>query len=243
MTAARPGNAARHAGTVGLILSVALHLLLLLAWQHRPRPVALDDDAPPTLSVRLLPRPAPLPAPAPRQAPRSTSAQRANSHPAAPPVPLPAPAASARTVTDAATAAAPPEAPSAPAGPSAADILAVGKREAGRIDRELRAGKPGVPEVADTPWGRFRQALAAAHKDRSHTMAMDSFEGPDGTTIYRFRRGDKVYCRSTGGVAAPSSGRSDGAILAGAGSLDNIGFSSMAGAVPCPTGNRGWTTR
>jgi hypothetical protein len=67
--------------------------------------------------------------------------------------------------------------------------LNLSRRQAGRIDRELRKGKSGVPDEPDTPMGRFRRGLEAAHVERSMSVQEDSYTSPDGVVIYRTRIG------------------------------------------------------
>jgi cell wall-associated NlpC family hydrolase len=221
-----------------LAVTLALHLLLL-AWLARPAAAPPDDAARRRSVLILVPLPRarvepPPAAPAPRQ-------PKAPVHPVAPAPPAPTlrpdtpvePAAPAATAPERA----------APYSLEAEDLLGSAKRHVGKIDRELRGGKPGVPHEADTPWGRFRSALAGAHIDLSHTSVQDSFTGPDGVTIYRIRQGDKVFCRATGSTAPPMVGRTEGAVLAGAGRFDTLGKASTAGPVPCPTGDRDWVRR
>jgi hypothetical protein len=78
--------------------------------------------------------------------------------------------------------------------------LNLSKRQAGRIDRELRKGKSGVPDEPDTPMGRFRRGLEAAHIDRSTAVYEDSYTSPDGTVIYRKRIGKGSICRRSGNI-------------------------------------------
>ena len=213
-----------------LALTLAVHLLLVLAWLHS-RPQRADGDKAPLVVSFLLPVPVPVPkavpAPAVARATRATPA-RAGA-PAASPPPLSTPSDQPVTVAD-----------PAPAGPSAADILARAKRDVGPIERELRGGKSGVPLLADTPWARFRRGLEGAYVDRSHTATMDSYTSADGTVIYRMRVGGKVICRATGDVGPPGVERSAGAVLAGAGSA---GGGGMAGTVNCPSGDVHWERR
>jgi hypothetical protein len=176
----------------------------------------------------------PVPPPPTKATPPARSVVPA---PYRPPV---AAAPSAAPATPTATAPAPDDTPPAPPSIKADELLGAARRQAGKIDRELRAGKPGVPLEADTPMARFRQGVAAAHIDRSRTLAEESYTGADGVTVYRFRRGDKVYCRSTGSVAAPMPGRTEGSVLAGAGRFDTLGMSSTGGAIECPGGQHDW---
>jgi hypothetical protein len=79
--------------------------------------------------------------------------------------------------------------------------LNLSKRQAGRIDRELRKGKSGVPDEPDTPMGRFRRGLERAYNDRSRTVIEDSYTSPDGVVIYRRRIGNKSICYRSGSVS------------------------------------------
>lgn len=65
---------------------------------------------------------------------------------------------------------------------------------------------------------------------------MESYTGPDGVTIYRFKAGNRTYCR-TGGSVRP---RIDGAYAGGYDLKDASGDSRHAGLVECPT-NVIWT--
>lgn len=221
-------NEGRARPALPLVLTLAVHLLLALAWLH-VRPQRGDGaDAPAVMSF-LLPPSAPVPKAAPR-APAVARARRAR------PVRAPAPAsfpAAPSTPDERAAAVASPAPAEAPAAPSAADIVARAKRDVGPIERALRGGKPGVPDQAETPWGRFRLALESAHVENPRTPAMDSYTWPDGTVIYRMRVGGRVICRTGGGIGPPGVERSAGALLAGAGSRGGI---DIAGSVSCPTG-------
>lgn len=136
-----------------------------------------------------------------------------------------------------------PEAPASPADPFAITVPSAppesaleamvgrAKRDAVIIDREMRKGKSGVPEVADTPMGRFRQALEAAHKDSRRSLTSETYTAPDGQVIYRFRQGGKVWCR-TGGSVRPQIG---GAVGGGATQFDTGGGAGAAGLIRCPS--------
>jgi hypothetical protein len=100
--------------------------------------------------------------------------------------------------------------------------LNLSKRQAGRIDRELRKGKSGIPDAPDTPMGRFRRGLEAAHIDRSMSVREDSYTSPDGTIIYRKRIGNSVMCRRSGNVSPLG--------------MRGMTMGSEAGDVPCPKG-------
>jgi hypothetical protein len=119
-----------------------------------------------------------------------------------------------------------------PAGASAAQgglVAGLARQQAGRIDRELRKGKPGVPTEADTPAARFQRDLESAHIDRSLTLQSDTYTSPDGVVIYRFRQGNRYRCRRAGGVGMPLAG------MPGTGSI-TAGGAGAAGATDCPKG-------
>lgn len=220
------GDGSRARPALPLVLTLAVHLLLALAWLYVRPQRAGGADAPVVVSF-LLPVPAPVRAPAVARTRRAQSA-RAPARAASPP-PLSAPS----TPVEQAAGVASPAPAEAPAVPSAADIVAHAKRDVGPIERELRGGKSGVPDQAETPWGRFRLALESAHVENARTPAMDSYTWPDGTVIYRMRVGGRVICRAGGGIGPPGVERSAGAVLAGAGSRGGI---DIAGSVSCPTG-------
>lgn len=214
-----------------LALTLGFHLLLVLAWRWQAQPVPLP--ALPERLIELLPmRPMPAPPaavapPAPsRSAPPPTPlpAPR-NTVPAPPPASAPpAPADTAPAVQpDTADMPQPSEQPAgdAPVTLAGEDLLAAGKRSAAAFDRETRKGKSGVPLEANTPWSRFRSAVAAAHIDRSLSMRMEKYESPDGVVIYRTTQNGKQTCRMTGSVVF-------GPGAAGGG--------SAAGDVACPKG-------
>jgi hypothetical protein len=74
------------------------------------------------------------------------------------------------------------------------------KRQAGRVDRQLRGGKSGVPKDADTPWARFVRGVDDAYIDTSTTGGLDSYTSPDGVVIYRLTVGKRVTCSMTGSI-------------------------------------------
>lgn len=117
-------------------------------------------------------------------------------------------------------------------------LIDVAKRQVGAIDRDLRGGKlsPLAPD-RDLPIAGLRVALESAYIDRSRTTVTESMRQADGVVVYRFRRGEKVWCRQSGGIGS-SIERSDGARLAGAGSAGGAG---TAGTIPCPAGEAGWS--
>lgn len=103
------------------------------------------------------------------------------------------------------------------------------RQQAGRIDRELRKGKPGVPTEADTPMARFQRGVESAHIDRTLTWQSDTYTSPDGVVIYRFRQGNRVRCRRAGGVGMPLAG------MPGTGSI-TMPSAGAAGDTDCPKG-------
>lgn len=225
-----------------LALILALHLLLLLLWSTNAR-VHIDQGARQrhfslTWLPALTPRTPSLAAPA--RAPKGAV------HVAKP---LVAPASSALQLAPSPAAEPlsgqvdmPQQSTAPPAGVAdafdATRMVDTAKRQAGLIDRALRGGKlaPLTPDP-DLPINRFRSALESAHIDRSRTTVMDSYTQADGVIVYRFRQGGKVWCRQSGGGTPSMIERSEGAILAGAGSAGGAG---AAGSVKCPSGALGW---
>lgn len=209
-----------------------------------------DRDATPRRSPRAAAHPLPIPHapappaparsvsriwPAPLPAPRDRTATQPDARPrTAPAQAVATPDAAVSGPFDPFDTARPPNLPpnlpsnaragaAPPAGSaSARGGFAVGlaKGQAGRIDRELRKGKPGVPTEANTPWARLERGLDSAHVDRSLSLQSDTYTSPDGVVIYRFRQGNHVRCRRSGGIGVPLRGMPDGpsASLATAGS-------------------------
>ncbi len=223
-----------------LALIFGMHIIGLFAWmQQRPPPV---PDAPRVITFLLRPyapaRPPAIPAaprtpavPSPRKrlpalpdvvsgAAAPAPDKPAPSEPAAAPA-IPAPAAPALEATRAPTTVhdAIREQRQADGGFG----LNLSKRQAGRIDRELRNGKSGVPDEPDTPMGRFRRGLEAAHIDRSNSVHVDTYTSPDGTIIYRKRIGNGSICRRSGNISPLGMSR----MIMGGEAADNI---------PCPSG-------
>jgi len=170
----------------------------------------------------------PLPAPAAPATPALPSAPSAQS---APDAPAPAPDA-IDTATPANPAADVRAAIQAQAGQAPGPgglVSSLAKRQAGRVDRELRKGKPGVPAEADTPSGRFQRGVESAYSDRTLTWQSDTYTSPDGVVIYRFRQGNRYRCRRSGGVGMPLRGFSDGASA-------SLPGASSAAEMDCPKG-------
>jgi hypothetical protein len=215
-----------------LLATLGVHLLLAWSWRiaHPPAPELLGERA-----FDLIPVQPPLPEspqlrqppPSPRSRPvaprtRSVSPEMARE---SEPITLPPERASAADDPFAITT------PSAPAESPLDAMVGRAKRDAGIIDRELRKGKSGVPEVADTPWGRFRQALEGAHKDSRRGLTSESYTTPDGQVIYRFRQGGKTWCRTSGSIK-PRIGGAEGG---GATMFDTQGGGGSAGGIRCPS--------
>ena len=80
-----------------------------------------------------------------------------------------------------------------------------------------------MPDEPDTPMGRFRRGLEAAHVDRSKSVHFDTYTSPDGTIIYRKRIGNGTICRRGGNISPLGMGR----MAMGNEVADNI---------PCPSG-------
>lgn len=215
--------------------TLGVHLLLAWSWRiaHPPAPDLRGERV-----IDLIPVPPPLPElPQMRREPPAPR----SSHPDQPPAR--AGRAAADTVAEPEPLTSPPEAPArvddpfaiaVPSTPAESPLDAMvgrAKRDAVIIDREMRKGKSGVPEVADTPMGRFRQALEAAHKDSRRSVSSESYTAPDGQVIYRFRQGGKVWCRA-GGSVRPQIG---GAVGGGATQFDSGGGGGAAGLIRCPS--------
>jgi len=223
-----------------LALVFFMHMLALLAWMQQRQPRFPTQEGPQLVSILLQPQRLRPAIPAPLPTPSLTRPGPAARTPAPRPHPLPA-------VTDAAPSPVPAPEPAEPApSPAAprledarvpADVrqaireqqeaeggfaLGLSKRQAGRIDRELRKGKSGVPDEPDTPMGRFRRGLEAAHIERSMSVQEDSYTSPDGVIIYRKRIGNKAYCRRSGSINPLG--------------MRGMLFANEAGDVPCPKG-------
>lgn len=233
-----------------LALTLGLHLLLGWWWLHATgaRVLPATGPAPREFIVVavLAPPPAPAvsvsstaPAAASSSRPRPAQAPAARPVPAISPVaPQPIRPALADTAPPAATgepAADPFPTPSGPAQDGIAtgdDSLANrGKRTAGAVDHELRKGKLAPLDPGDSKWQRFAQAVGEARVDHSRTLTSESYTGPDGVVVYRFRQNGRTWCR-TGGDVKPSP---FGAQAGSATLFDKAGGGGFAGLVQCPT--------
>jgi hypothetical protein len=226
---------ARRPSWTPLALTLGLHLLIAFAWLARPAPPSRDAGSEVMSVLVRVPAPAPakLPMPVPLSRPLLPPKVRHHDEPVlVPTAPLsPVPSASSDPVA--------PANPVPSSAPTASDMLARARQQAGAIDRELRDGKPASPLSASGAQGRLERGIARAFIDRSHTQVMDIYTSPDGEVTYRIRMGDKVFCRRSGSVA-PGLEYSEGARLAGAGSR---GSATTAGFVPCPVADVDWKRR
>jgi hypothetical protein len=233
-----------------LALTLCLHLLLVLAWLGGARgdlarqPTnGLAGKLPPASAFVLLRPPlrraAPEPAaaavhPPPRRlrppaalavppsTPAVTAARTAPATTAGPGVSVPAfePAAGAKAQAKAQA-----DAQTEAAAPAAlpGELLARSKAMAGPVDRELRKGGSPITAEPERKWERFAAAFAAARKDASRSVTLDSYTAPDGVVVYRKTVGGRVSCYRSGSV---------GGLVTGFGSADGQG----AGTTSCPTG-------
>lgn len=221
------GFSIRRAPGWPLAATLGAHLLLLWSWRVAMAP-APAPPAPIEHELMLLTVPAASPlqaAPAPsRPPPRPRAEAVAPSRPAPPATAAeqPEPGAISTPYAD-------PLAEAAEQG--AQDALAErARRAASPLDHPMRKGKLAVLDAADTPWKRFTRTVEGAYKDGGRTLTSESYTTPDGVTIYRFRRGGRVYCR-TGGHVRPRIGGAEGG---GAVSFDVGGGEGAAGLVACP---------
>ena len=232
-----------------LALTLGLHLLLGWWWLQATgvRVLPADLPAPREFIVVAVLAPAtsrssaaPF-APAAAASPRPRPAQA----PAARPVPAISPAAP-QPITPAPADTAPPAATSEPGAdpfptppgsaqdttaPGDDSLASRGKRTAGAVDHELRKGKLAPLDPGDSKWQRFAEAVGNARVDTSRTLTSESYTGPDGVVVYRFRQGGRTWCR-TGGDIRPSP---FGAQAGGAALFDKAGGGGFAGTVRCPT--------
>ena len=145
----------------GLLLIILLHVgLAYVVLQSRPRAVT-DENLPQGPAITWLRYSAPAP-------PKPVPAALPSAKPATARVPrLPMPVPISRPLPPPAAEPAPatPEAITAVAPPSAADILAQAKRDVGKIDKDLRKEFPqrGGEKFDDTGYKRMQQGFAEAY--------------------------------------------------------------------------------
>lgn len=226
-TGRAPAFTARRASAGPLLLVLGVHLLAGWWWLNASLTVpALDSSgvALRELFVVVVPPPSPArPPPLPRAAPaRPAPRPSIPVHPATPAAPSPAPA-----VEEVETQASPAPAEAAPTG----SLAEQARRAAGAADHALRGGKLDKLVPADTPWNRFVQKVEGARVESGRTLTSESYTSPDGTVVYRFRHGGKVWCR-TGGHVRPRLGGAEGG---GAQQFDTAGGDGAAGMIRCPS--------
>jgi hypothetical protein len=229
-----------------LLVSLAVHSLLIVLWVRHAdrRPLAVDTPEPVTMFlVPLRPTPAPKP-------PDTAAAKRKDAKPAA--TSAPPPAAPARNESVAPTQQPPaPTAvqPETPPAASTGQILEDSRHDMAAIGRELRAqdgvsplrARPAPQQLKPTgKWARFAQQIEDAHREPSSAVVTEEYTSPDGRTLYRVRHGNKAVCRQSGSPGPAADWRSAGAIAAGAGSKSTLGVQNSAGEVLCPESERDW---
>ena len=147
----------------GIGLSLAVHALLIGAWQLS-RPVQVPDDAEPQRMqfLRLLPAPAaPAPVPAPARSEHAPSSPPGSSRPRAPDA-RPQPVKPSQVPPEAIALPAP--ATAAPAARSATELLRDARAAAGAIDRALREENParGIHAPVETRQTKLEKGIARA---------------------------------------------------------------------------------
>ncbi|MES2758137.1 MAG: hypothetical protein V4693_12255 [Pseudomonadota bacterium] len=200
-----------------LALTIAVHLLLLASFclaRRAPTPTA--SPGPVTYMLALV-RPS-IPPPVRQQIKKpevriATPPQTVRAARAAPVVRAPSPQDEA------------PAAEALVAAPVAGDLVERAKREVGKIDLALRAGK-AVALSADSPRARFERLMASAYIDRSNTMTVDRYESGDGVFIERITRRGKASCYMSGTVNFVPGILKD---------------SSKPQTATCPPAGEGWT--
>jgi hypothetical protein len=199
-----------------LALTIAVHLLLLTCFYcARRAPLPPASPTPVTMLLALI-RPSPPPPVRQPDKPQETSIA---TRPHAPARAAPAQVVPATTAREDAPAEAPSQAP------VAGDLVERAKRDAGKIDRELRAGKL-VALSADSPRARFERMMASAYIDRSNTLTVDRYESGDGVIIERLTQRGKATCYMSGTVNFVPGILKD---------------SSKPRTVNCPPERDGWT--
>jgi hypothetical protein len=205
-----------------LALTIAVHLLLAaclyLARRHPP-----PNSPPSRQSVLILLGARPLAAP-PTTPASGTVPRTSDRH--APPRPLPHPSESDTPAPVSGAAAAAPAPELLP--PGAGEIVARARRDAGKIDRALRAATPLPSFSADSSRARFERAMAAAWIDRSNSVVEDRYVSPDGVVITRLTRNGGTACYMSGTVNFVPGILHD---------------SARPQSVNCPPADSGWSRR
>ncbi|MFC0136227.1 hypothetical protein CR105_02700 [Massilia eurypsychrophila] len=210
-----------------LALTIAVHVLLLACFYLARPAVPQLAGAGPQRSMLMLVLPKLLPVvkqEITKPVVRATARPQAPVARALPPRPAPdAPQAPVPVAVE-------PDAPlpdAFAAAPVAGDLAERARRAAGKIDRQLRAGKP-VALSADARQARFERIMASAYIDKSNTLTVDRYESGDGVIIERLTRGGKSSCYMSGTINFVPGILRD---------------SSKPKGVSCPPAEAGWTRK
>lgn len=224
MTLALAGMVPRRAPGWPLALTLAVHLLLGWWWLQASAVRSLPIVGPVLRTLFIVPVTKPVPEPVRQPAPAAAPSIRAV---------RPARVAEAIDVAPdrLTTPVVPADVPAAPDAPAVGESMAGRARlDAGAIDRELRSGKLVPFTPGDDNASRLARGFERARVDTARTVMSDSYTGPDGITIYRFRNNGRTYCR-TGGDVKPSPFGAEGG---GATQFDKAGGGGRAGLIACP---------
>lgn len=227
-----PVTGKRPLALLPMTIVLALHLALVLLWASNANLPVSQGSGQRYLTLTWLRAPQPREPPPPLPPPRKPPGRSARAVTASPSTPVPAAEPADQLALPR------PDSAATPAAPNVYQLMETARRQAGAIDRDLHGGKlaPLAPN-RELPVVRLRDALESAYVDRSRTTVTESMRQADGVIVYRFRRGEKVWCRQSGSVGAGIE-RSDGARLAGAGSAGGAGGT---GTITCPSGEAGWS--
>lgn len=235
------GFMGRRAPAWPLALTLGAHLLLAWMWRAASGPPLAPDQS----RVRefiLIPTPLPVPAEA-RRGPALPPLETRPVRPREAGRRAPTSTASApQAITEPALL---PDAPASPTTPPADDSPAQAdsrvpslaeraRMAAGDADRALRKDKPAELRAPEGGWSRFNERVALAYKDHARTMTRESYTAPDGTTIYRFRVGNRVFCRTGGSVKPVPSALDYVRDRGGELQFDKLGGEGTAGTIRCP---------
>jgi hypothetical protein len=232
---AQQGFKGRRAPAWPLALTLGVHLLLAWIWRTASGPLPAPD-ASRMREFMLIPAPLPVPAAARREralpppAARPREAERRATARATPgPQAITEPA-----MLEDAPAARPADDPPAQADPNAPSLAERARMAAGDADRALRNDKPAELRAPEGGWSRFNERVALAYKDHARTVTRESYTAPDGTTIYRFRVGNRVFCRTGGSVKPVPSALDYVRDRGGELQFDKLGGEGTAGTIRCP---------
>lgn len=236
----RPAEPRAVRMALGALLVAAHGAFLFTYWSHHiavPKPAAAHVR----FLALLTQRPAAVPSPSParlaeRKAAATPTASRFVAAPVAPvradnENPKPTPEQVLEPIVGAAQPiSADPYDLSAPSG-NAGSALQIDKlrREAGKIDRELRGAPPAISDRRpDSLQARMERGFAAAGKQSTGGFVVHSYTSPDGITTYRRTGGNGVSCYIVpppSGISAIESGRNE------------------RRRINCPPADSGWVKR